>query len=47
MTVSNPKVAMIDNYDLFIWNLYKCLCQESADVQVFQNDNFTIPEIEA
>lgn len=47
MTVSGPKVVMIDNYDSFTWNLYEYLCQEGADVQVFRNDKITIPEIEA
>ncbi|KAG7866014.1 hypothetical protein KL918_004003 [Ogataea parapolymorpha] len=46
MPAASKNVVMIDNYDSFTWNLYEYLCQEGANVEVFRNDQITIPEIE-
>lgn len=47
MTVTAPRVVLIDNYDSFTWNIYEYLCQEGADVQVYRNDKITVDEIVA
>jgi anthranilate synthase component 2 len=38
---------MIDNYDSFTYNLVQYFGELGAEVQVFRNDEITIPEIEA
>ena len=42
-TASN--VIMIDNFDSFTWNIYQYLVLEGAKVQVFRNDEITVPEL--
>lgn len=37
------RVLMIDNYDSFTWNLVQYLQELGADVQVFRNDEITVP----
>lgn len=39
------KVALIDNYDSFTYNLYLLLKKSGADVSVFRNDRFCLPEL--
>jgi anthranilate synthase component 2 len=39
-------LLMIDNYDSFTYNLVQYLGELGADVQVFRNDQVTVPEIE-
>ncbi|KAG7837810.1 hypothetical protein KL942_004222 [Ogataea angusta] len=46
MPAASKNVVMIDNYDSFTWNLYEYLCQEGASVEVFRNDQITIPQVE-
>lgn len=40
------KIAVIDNYDSFTYNLVHMLKEGGADVNVFRNDCFTMPELE-
>lgn len=41
------KVAIIDNYDSFTYNLSHLVKQLGADVTVYRNDRFKLPELEA
>ena len=41
------KVAMIDNYDSFTYNLVHLVKELGAEVTVFRNDQFCLPELEA
>ncbi len=38
-------VIVIDNYDSFTWNLVQYLWELGAEVQVYRNDEKTVPEI--
>ena len=38
-------LLMIDNYDSFTYNLVQYLGELGEDVQVFRNDQITVPEI--
>lgn len=40
------KIAVIDNYDSFVYNLVHYLEECDAEVRVFRNDNFQLEEIE-
>jgi len=40
-------LLMIDNYDSFTYNLVQYLGELGADVQVYRNDQITLPAIEA
>lgn len=40
-------IMVIDNYDSFTYNLVQYLGELGEEVQVFRNDEITIPEIEA
>lgn len=40
-------LLMIDNYDSFTYNLVQYLGELGADVQVYRNDQITLPQIEA
>jgi anthranilate synthase component 2 len=42
-----PKVALVDNYDSFTWNLVHALGMLGAEVEVYRNDQITVDEIEA
>lgn len=39
-------ILMIDNYDSFTYNLVQYLGELGAELQVYRNDQITIPEIE-
>lgn len=41
------KVALIDNYDSFTYNLYHLLRQFDIDITVFRNDTFQMNELES
>ena len=41
------KIALIDNYDSFTYNLYHLLKELNVDVSVFRNDQFQMNELEA
>lgn len=41
------KVALIDNYDSFTWNLVHYLGELGADVEVYRNDALTVDELKA
>jgi anthranilate synthase/aminodeoxychorismate synthase-like glutamine amidotransferase len=41
------RLAMIDNYDSFTYNLVQYLSELGADVDVVRNDALTVPELEA
>lgn len=47
MTATAKHVVMIDNYDLFTWNIYQYLCQAGARVDVYRNDALSVEEIAA
>jgi anthranilate synthase component 2 len=38
-------ILMIDNYDSFTYNIVQYLCELGAEVEVYRNDEITIPEI--
>ena len=40
------KIAVIDNYDSFTYNLVHMLKDTGASVSVFRNDRFSLPDIE-
>ena len=40
------KVVIIDNYDSFTYNLAHLVKELGADVTVFRNDQFQLPELE-
>ncbi len=40
------KIAVIDNYDSFTYNLVHMLKAIGADVSVFRNDGFSLPQLE-
>lgn len=41
------KIAVIDNYDSFTYNLVHILKECGTDVTVFRNDSFSMPELES
>lgn len=41
------KVALIDNYDSFTWNLVHYLGELGAEVDVYRNDAITVAELKA
>ena len=41
------KIALIDNYDSFTYNLYHLLKELNVEVSVFRNDQFQMNELEA
>ena len=41
------KIAVIDNYDSFTYNLVHYLDDLGAEVTVFRNDEFELKELEA
>lgn len=41
------KIALIDNYDSFTWNLVHYLGELGADVDVYRNDAITVDELKA
>lgn len=41
------KVAMIDNYDSFVYNLVHLVKELGADITVFRNDKFQMEELES
>ena len=42
-----PRIAVIDNYDSFVYNLVQYLGELGADPIVFRNDAITVAELEA
>ena len=40
------KIALIDNYDSFTYNLYHLLKELNVEVSVFRNDQFQMNELE-
>lgn len=44
---ATPRVALVDNYDSFTYNLFQYLSELGADVQVHRHDAIDIPGIEA
>jgi len=44
--IENMKIAVIDNYDSFTYNLVHYLEELNANVTVFRNDEFEINELE-
>ncbi len=40
-----PKIALIDNYDSFTWNLVHALGALGAEVEVYRNDKISVEEI--
>lgn len=40
-----PKIALIDNYDSFTWNLVHALGALGAEVEVHRNDKISVDEI--
>jgi anthranilate synthase/aminodeoxychorismate synthase-like glutamine amidotransferase len=40
-------LVMIDNYDSFTWNLVQYFGELGAEVQVYRNDQITLPQIRA
>ncbi len=46
MKQKNMKIAVIDNYDSFTYNLVHYLEDLNADVTVFRNDEFELSELE-
>jgi anthranilate synthase/aminodeoxychorismate synthase-like glutamine amidotransferase len=44
VSVSAPKLLLIDNYDSFTYNLVQAFLILGADVQVFRNDEITVDE---
>ena len=40
-------IAMIDNYDSFTYNLVQYFGELGADIQVFRNDQVSLPELAA
>lgn len=41
------RIAVIDNYDSFVYNLVHLLAQLGAEVDVWRNDSFALPQLEA
>ncbi len=41
-----PKLALVDNYDSFTWNLVHALGMLGAEVEVHRNDQITVDELE-
>ena len=41
------KIALIDNYDSFTYNLYHLLKQFDVEISVFRNDQFQMDELES
>lgn len=41
------KIAIIDNYDSFTYNLAHLVCELGAEVDVLRNDKFRLDELEA
>ena len=41
------KIALIDNYDSFTYNLYHLLKQFDVEISVFRNDQFQMNELES
>ena len=41
------KIVIIDNYDSFTYNLSHLVKELGADVTVYRNDQFKLPELEA
>ena len=41
------RIAIIDNYDSFTYNLSHLVKELGADVTVFRNDRFEMPQLEA
>lgn len=41
------RVALIDNYDSFTWNLVHLIGSTGADISVYRNDAITIEELQA
>ncbi len=40
------KIAMIDNYDSFTYNLVHLVKELGAEIDVFRNDQFSLPDLE-
>ena len=40
------RIAMIDNYDSFTYNLVHLVKELGAEIEVFRNDQFELPELE-
>jgi anthranilate synthase/aminodeoxychorismate synthase-like glutamine amidotransferase len=45
--VTEPKLALIDNYDSFTYNLVQYLAELGAEPRVFRNDEVTLDELRA
>ena len=41
------KIAIIDNYDSFTYNLSHLVKELGAEVTVYRNDQFELPQLEA
>ena len=41
-----PSVVIIDNYDSFTYNLSHLIKELGADVTVYRNDQFELPQLE-
>ena len=41
------KIAIIDNYDSFTYNLYHLIRELGAEVNVYRNDKFKLPDLQA
>ena len=41
------KIAIIDNYDSFTYNLSHLVKELGAEVTVFRNDQFELPQLES
>lgn len=44
--IDKDEVVIIDNYDSFTYNLAHLVKELGADVTVFRNDQFQLPELE-
>lgn len=41
------KIAMIDNYDSFTYNLVHLVRELGAEITVFRNDQFELPDLDS
>ena len=41
MTITRPRILVVDNYDSFTWNIVQYLHEVGADTQVIRNDDLS------